>query len=117
MAPLAGDRDQLAVHIRRRRAWRAGAKARRVPLPDDLQVREVRGIDLIRLGVACMPGITADIRPLTVLDSRSLRHNLGRDAHQPEGNDEPAQARRLSGLPGVVVRIHRYSPKDRRAYR
>src|SRR5690606_11813017 len=97
-AAVAGDGDQLPVDIAGRRAGGRLAEAAPVPLPDDLEVLEVRGVDLVGWRVAVVPGVAAQVRPLAVLDAGALRGGRGGQREgeaegERERQDEPRRGR------------------------
>ena len=81
VAPVAGHGDELASDQRRRGPRRGGTEARRVPLPGDLELLEVRRIELVGRRVARVPGVAAEVGPPAVLGPRSLGRRARRDEH------------------------------------
>ena len=76
MPAVAGDGNQLAVDIGPGRARGGRTKAGGVELPRQLELLEVRGVDLVGRRVAGVPRVAAEVGPLPVLCARALR--LGR---------------------------------------
>ncbi len=79
---FAGDRDEFPVDVGARRLRGARTEARRLKLPSDFEILEVRGVDLGGRCVARVPRVPAEVRPLPALGTRSLRHDRSRRRDQ-----------------------------------
>ncbi len=99
VAPLAADRDQHAVDVAGCRAGRATAKATGVPYPRDFQVFEVRRGDLVGRREPRVPGVAAQIGPLSRFGSRSLGH---RGLLHPHQGHQEEQGEYRGGRPSSV---------------
>ena len=107
VAPVAGHGDELAPDQGRRGPRRGGAEAGRVPLPDDLELLEVRRIELIGRGVPGVPGVAAEVGPPAVFGPRPLgRRAPRREDTQRRRQCQPEHQGRCPACPAWFFDSH-----------
>ena len=107
VALLAGDADQLAVDVDRRRA-RVNYRIRgAVPDPVHLELVEVAGVDLREFGVALAAGVSADVGPVALGDDapgRSRIRGLRARAHTERNQGQQAPGNLAGDSPLLLSR-------------